>query len=426
MTSGSQQLNSNLTDLQMSLDNLADADSFSRFLGGLESRELRINRILKDANTDEDADRELARIKDHLHKLKFNYVELETRQFFMDVVANDEELNPPTSQIEEVDTAMKTSKAKMQKLKEQKEQIEKDIMEVARSCCISYDSLQAEKIALSESVDILKERNALALQEPDLEYKSVLKEEVDRLRELEQQERELEGRTRQARVRMAEAQAQASVLREQSDEMESQGLGANGSKAFEQAKLQETNQWYCNMTHLVTALSGVAVGKVDRRSLELVLSQGAEPARTLTLKYKPGTTQLESAELIPNDTPIDDIIEAGQKFGMSLNFIITEVKARIPNYQRRKLEFQELMRRYPLTEVPGGVSVLISLPKRGQLPFLFEIDPDYPLPYSRPVLRSLPSSVPPQLVQAALDACSSNSLTDILKAIEGCLATNMQ
>lgn len=229
---------------------------------------------------------------------------------------------------------------------------------------------------------LTKKREAAAtLQEEKEKLAAELEENTGALAPLEEEANELEERATKAEAAaFAKANAITSV----------------------RSRLTNMSSWYQAMTETVNSLSGVAVKSVeDDGTLELTLlpTEGREmaavcrdaglaglpksAAHTLTLIFgdisdESGSTLPEEVSLAPEDTPIDDIVEAARSGDRDVRFIVREVVSRVQCYAARAAHVDKLRRRYTTSYAPMASTLTFSLP--AGVAVTVRLTHDYPKP----------------------------------------------
>eukprot|EP00943_MAST-04B_sp_MAST-4B-sp1_P007054 g7054.t1 len=211
----------------------------------------------------------------------------------------------------------------------------------------------------------------------------------------------------------------------------------DANKHMESMKL-----WYTNVMGFAQTIQGVTLdinmekihepdswkhsfGK-DQINLKLI---DDTVKHTLKLKFEPNSSKLKNCELIPADIPIDDILSASKSLGNettsevtkndSIKMLIREIRMRLQAKRKREQEVVELKQMYPAVRIvfkkdssQGGVSKESLQPETSfasdnnsittaaqflnvhvtiasAIVVCMEMDPDYPLPYTRPYVTEL-------------------------------------
>eukprot|EP01135_Chromosphaera_perkinsii_P006283 Nk52_evm12s485 gene=Nk52_evmTU12s485 len=332
---------------------------------------------------------DLKHSKEHFSKLKFNFIELETKQGFMERIqkSGDKEnqcgaLAPNDEELMEIEAKMSDEKVHVKDLKSKNAKLKEECHSLAERVAGRYDEYNHMKTDLTslveqmrlmkgEFVDATSKQREVAMTmentpitldnaEEILERQTV---EMQKLSETKQKE-EVELSEMEYRIKCLESEInelQESLRNAKEEELELTARNDNGeiekegechSEKAKVVQLDEMNQWYIYTTRIISNLSGVSIRELDDESkpdhmvidITVALDCGSVPNSkkyVMDVYFKPGTIALQRVTVEPQDVNISDILEQAVASN-DIKFLLREVKSRLTNKFRLGEEINEL------------------------------------------------------------------------------------
>ena len=318
---------------------------------------------------------------------------------------------------QETENALGTMLLKKQKLSDSSSKI---LEKIANSNNNSYSSSSnAETIDGCQTILNEQTETMQKLGEEEVKMQQILSDLEDQLKPLKQEIETLQAIVDGGEKEEQDFKEELKSIRDANKHMESMKLWYENVMGFaqtiqgvtldiEMAKINEPNSWK------------QAFGK-DQINLKLI---DDSVKHTLKLKFEPNTSKLRTCELIPADIPIDDILSASKSLGNettsqvtkndSVKMLIREIRMRLQAKRKREQEVVELKQLYPAVRIvfkkdsQGTVNNKNVQNKNGSnnnavaaqflnvhvtiasaIVVCIEMDPDYPLPYTRPYVTEL-------------------------------------
>ncbi|KAK4532638.1 hypothetical protein CCYA_CCYA13G3495 [Cyanidiococcus yangmingshanensis] len=246
---------------------------------------------------------------DHFHKLKFNWLELRTKQYFLEALLGCPEGVPPNevcpsdAEIAELEISSAQAKQELKKIKDQtrslQEQMEALCAELARAHEVYIESFDLCRTAVDDLCARVEERQCrerLDAQEASLA--SLRQQETElaaTVAKLEWEIRPLEESTETLRRNVAAAEERLAA-QELSNEID--------EGASRQQRVQHMAEWYRAMTQLLESISGIRIQHFGADHLIVdVENVFTEVSTQVTLYFAPGTCLLSRFELNPAPRP---------------------------------------------------------------------------------------------------------------------------
>ncbi|KNC50475.1 uncharacterized protein AMSG_00638 [Thecamonas trahens ATCC 50062] len=300
----------------------------------------------------EAADQVAARItqaKEHFNKLKFNFIELETKRGFLDEVSSERAMEVRTSEeLTKLNGELAETKASVRELRAdivaQKDALTEMTYTYAKQyseTAAALPQLETDIAALLERLEEAEEAAAVAthpvagLAGPYADMTPAEEVEALRQRLADEQMRaeELEGasaalKDEMARLDAVKAETTAEITELQASVPGGSGIGADGSPTTELASMAA---WYENALEKLQLVTGLALLAIGEHSLEVEMEITPSFRPVVTLFFDETSRKLASLSVSPavDGLVVDDILEAGAMMNHDVRFVLRELKARL-------------------------------------------------------------------------------------------------
>lgn len=348
------------------MDPLDSLESVLTRLGEIEGSagELKFPSIAEAMPHSNEIVNDLARIQDDFSRLKFNYVELESRQMFLDTIAADdlsEALDPEiTKSLEEEATQ---GKEKLRVTKESQNALKQQIRARLDHTLKAWDSYKAKRENLGKQIASIKKHDAAFLRQLEelvaagdrsvvlggVEMDSITLSSPEQVQEVVAKQRhfydvltaDLEQQQQQVRALEEEITPLRAKVQKLRSEAAQQGVAALPDA-------EGSMEWYEANEVLLADLSGISIDSLTSSFYILQMQLPHEGAPSFKLKFQvdPDSHRLVGLHVIPSDgqslvIPLNDIVDACLR-KQSVAFAIREIYARLDCWQTRRLEVEAL------------------------------------------------------------------------------------
>lgn len=281
------------------------------------------------------------RATEHMKKLKFHYLELNTkRQFLQSVSAAPQGAAasaccPSEERVAEIELEAAHAKEELKRVKARSEEARERVAAVARDVAGAHEEYirefercRAKVEDLNARVAERRARDSLAAQEDSLRQ---LRAEEQRLQDeaagLEWELRPLESNAREMRQDVDNLEATLSESKEKG--------GAEGDAA--RVRMMRMDEWYKSVVKSVEALTGVSVQQYALDSMVLEMRRGRtgdaqqQPPYRVRVGFEPDsvrvrTIEVEGAPLEPGEL---DALAAHANRTNDLGWLVREVRQRL-------------------------------------------------------------------------------------------------
>jgi len=302
---------------------------------------------------------EHAKLKEYFHKLKFNFLEYESKRIFLETLKRPkDEIVATREHTLELELKVEDSQREIKQLKEKLSKQTHDIELLLRDLATNYALFKAEWDALHNQLsDIKKLLDEQATESDPTGVTTVL------------EQRELTEELRRALIELGGVQLLDSSTRE-----------------LLQLRLN------------VQSSGGVRI-----------------PEYVLRLSFEARAQQLTDAELVPAAIPFADLCEEAIRIS-DARFLVRELLCRIENYHALLAELAELGKQN-LSQRLDAYTFTIQLPSKALAQLLIGVD--YPQPYARITLLKMENAPKPLIEQlkAQINKGPAMSLTAAIQLI---------
>lgn len=294
-----------------------------------------------------DIEGELALQKEHFKKLKFNFIEVETKRRFMHAVLEnkaDEEVGLSGAQVADLEIQISHKKAAASKVKSEAHKAQKELKGMGEQLASGLKQVDAltfryanEKTWFTEQDK--ENRDSADLNQPMIQPKS--KERCQRaLDDQTQSLHHLNEQCQRQQDAVNELEWAIAPLQRQCDEARAEVERLQKRKA--NSEDYATVQWYAGVRSVLAAITGLDVtcvrggaeGEAPSVTL-MVRSTTAQRAVThsVAVTFNPSTNRIADVKLEPADVPCDDIIRYTIRMN-DLPFLVRELRNRVSEKER--------------------------------------------------------------------------------------------
>jgi len=325
--------------------------SFSSAVESAASLKLHIHRA-KEIDEDKRFGYELESTKENLSKLKFNFLELNTKEVFIKKLVEDGFDSPSVdeSKVKEARVAVKKSKERTKKLAEQ---VADKALNVARD----YQNLQSRVSALQvENAGTDTVMTEVEDTEEVTSLRAELKDKEARLLELTQRHQQLE-------------------------QTPTQHLPSLGHESVQFLGLDDMKDWYKQANDLVESFSLTKVSEVSDEAitLELIVPSGTSSSSSYSLTMLlDARGQLMQAELVPAVVCIADLERACVERN-DRRSLVREAHSRLFNYEALIDECTQLGTGFTVDRSSAGAATTVHIAAQDkQWSMALSVTHDYP------------------------------------------------
>jgi len=326
-------------------------------------------------------EQDIVDLKDHFWRLKFNYIELFTKQRFLEslIQPRDEwKLEDPVD--------LQTFKSRYKEAKSKKEELVQQIQSLVDELVAAYEKFRESKekysIRLKEVRELLlSQRNELEPDGDSSENNLTCK----RVRE------DKNGTSITSPLRLS---------------------------IHDVNQVTKEDEWYDLMSSLISKMHGVEIVTIEEDCLVVRFFRTHE----LSFRFVSGTTIISSVQLVPNDIPINDIVErADGTISQELKWIVNEIKSRIWIFQKRLQEIESLKQQFTINyDTQFGLVNVEFLPSSNdeseRKTVLIRLERDYPQEWTGARVISIGGAVSDQ-AQSHLKKLNSESKVSLTKIL---------
>jgi hypothetical protein len=255
---------------------------------------------------------------DHFHKLKFNWLELRTKQYFLEALlgcregVQPHEVCPSDAEIAELEISSAQAKQALRKIKEQTRDLQGQMdalcAELAHAHGAYLESFDRCRTMVDDLCARVDERqNREQLDEHKLELASLAQEEAERMErvaKLQWEIRPLEATTETLRRDVAAAEERLASQ---------ESINEPGKKAARQHQVQHMAEWYRTMNQLLESISGIRIRcfGTDQLTVDLenVFTGTTSP---VTVYFAPGSS-LVARIVVPPASPLSSALDTPER-----------------------------------------------------------------------------------------------------------------
>ncbi|KJE93078.1 hypothetical protein CAOG_03921 [Capsaspora owczarzaki ATCC 30864] len=300
---------------------------------------LDLQHALVGAEAEQTAAADVLVFKENLSKLKFNFIELETKSAFLMHVGQNTAF-PSSTELAAEESKKSQAQAHYKNLKKQASQVRTEIAEIAKTIDREFTELQGKLAELAAVISELEqtqhESQQLISRQPQpmiLEGRTV---NANELEAIVQQQQELLGQLASEREMVAKqiADLQRAKHALESDPESVRQAAASGAsgmdQAVEQAQLVEMQAWFVSMTAALAKLGGVELLDVQPQSMtiRILLNNSKTVDMFLQFSKRSSAVKLEAAQLMSSNTSVADLVEQAVILN-DVPFLISELRHRL-------------------------------------------------------------------------------------------------
>ncbi|GJD11578.1 hypothetical protein Gasu2_57110 [Galdieria sulphuraria] len=305
--------------------------------------------------------------QDMMHKLKFSFLELETKRRFLEniQVSTDQDIIPTDQKIADLEITTAQSKNQVKRSKQYTQSLFQQIENLAndwvqkrklhqqylQSCQYKLEQLQKWQEQTSTTKDYFKEEDGYFRQIKYLDEtnaKALLHQRELQLSQLASSKQQLEDRRNELIWELEPLESAVQQMRSHVSVLE-QDANENIHEDDTRSKMKHIMTWYDNLIQFIQAMSGVTVQARDDNTVDIIISSEEDSIllseeHRLTIEWN--ASSIVQVQLVPEHISIQDWKQKWPKTN-HIPYIVREIIHRLYAFHH---ELEEMKKAYEKEE----------------------------------------------------------------------------